>query len=356
MESVVNLDSVLDILPHRMNSTDAVAEEVWRVMNDQRFAKSRRQDLSAQAPSYIELIHRAVRKGEPVKFAIILFPFKIWRNPLKTNRQTPDFGELATLNQLASLCYAIKHKYAPGARWTILTEGEAYQELFGIPDGEFRAYLDGIRRFVTQLGEDSLFEFMPLSGVMSAFPDLPRHQARRLQALDELWANGLPSKYADYYWTFFTSQDVRDVDPETLKRLYGNGKKNGLPSPDDLTQAERSVFNRIDAEASRMMRWYLAYNQAKHDVGDGGAIQTLFPDHLYISVTDKPGRYTLHPLNNRTRLFPHHGVPVLSGRHGAVSIQWLYGVQSRPDRIRPVYLQGDSENLPFYYAEEPAND
>jgi hypothetical protein len=353
MENAVSLGSVLEILPHRMNSTDAVAEEVWRVMNDQRFAKSRRQDLTLQAPGYLDLIRRAIQKGEPLKFAIILFPFKIWRNPLKTDRRTPDLGELATLNQLASLSYAIRHKYAPGASWTILTEGEAYQDLFGVPTAEINAYLHGIKRFVSAMGEDQLFEFKPLSQVMDGFPDFTSHLAKRLVALDNLWEQGVPPKYADYYWTFFTSQDVRDVDPETLMRIYGNGKKNALPKAQDLPTGDRDVFRRIDAEASRMMRWYLAYNQAKHDVGRGGAIPTAFPDHLYVSVTDKPGRYTLHPLNNKTRLFPHHGVPVVSGRHGAVSIQWLHGARSRPDRIRPVYLEGDSEELPFYYIEDP---
>lgn len=356
METSVNLENVLGILPHRHNSTDTVADEVWRVMNEPRFAKSRRQDITTQAPAYLELIRRAVEAGEPIKFAIILFPFKIWRNPLKTNRRYPDLGELATLNQLASLSYAIRHKYSPGATWTILTEGEAYQELFGIPTDEMKAYLGRIKDFVSIMGEGKLFEFKPLSEVMAAFPDFWDHQAKRLRALESTWEEGVPDKYADYYWTFYSSQDVRDVDPETLKRLYGNGKKNGLPTADDLPPGEREIFNRIDRDAQRKMRWYLAYNQAKHDVGEGGAIPTTFPGHLYVSVTDKPGRFTIHPLNNKTRLFPHHGVPIFSAKTGLVSIQWLHGALSRPDRIKPVYLSGDVEDQPFYYLEDSASD
>jgi len=72
-----------------------------------------------------------------------------------------------------------------------------------------------------------------------------------------------------------------------------------------------------------------ATSVAKRGARQEKVIGSHFPDYLYISTTSKQDRYSFHPIHRRTRLYPHHGVPVLGS-----------------DRVDIVYL---IEDAPFYF-------
>src|SRR5207244_2692771 len=108
-------------------------------------------------------------RGDPIRFVVIGFPFKM-PNPLKTNRRCPDLGEAVFLGQMHRMTQAITGWYAPGARWTVLTEGTAFRHLLDIDETEVTAYRAGVEQLATGLGTDWI-EFLDLKSVVESFPE-----------------------------------------------------------------------------------------------------------------------------------------------------------------------------------------
>lgn len=341
----------LTVVSHNPGKNNATTiDKIWDTFKQQHFTRSTARDLQHNntETTYRRQIANFVRQERPIRLAMIAFPFKANRNPLKTNRQTPDLGELSFLSSMIRLDHAVRLDYAPGVHWTILTEGEFYQPLFEVSDEEISSYINGVKNLISLLDANELFELTPLKNVMESFPDFPGCvQAEQDRIQKEIKTNGI-REYESFFQTFLTSQDVRRHPPEMLRHIYKAGGCTG-----QLTTAELNLRNRLARKAKEMLICYTAINTAKGMVGNGrGAIALTFPDHLYISVTTKPGRYAFRAIPHDTcRLLPHHGVPVLLDNGQKVDIRWLDHIQPEIDtgKIQPIFWANDTEKLPFAY-------
>ncbi|TJZ58954.1 pyoverdine biosynthesis protein PvcA [Streptomyces piniterrae] len=124
-------------------------------------------------PHQLRRIADFVRDGAPVVFTLPGFPCKS-PNPAKVLGHLPDQGERLSLGFLDRLCGDIERIYPPGARVIICSDGHAFGDLIGVPDGHIDAYADELRLLIDQLGlaRLSVFDLRDILG------DLP-HDAKR---------------------------------------------------------------------------------------------------------------------------------------------------------------------------------
>ncbi len=346
----VTLAEALQDLPCQAVNRDLLTEQVWETIKSPQFRKSSAADLAGETEKgYKQKIRAFIDRGEPIQFVLVAFPWKVWRMPLKTNRKTPDLGELAFLSQLKNLDATIRLKYAPGTHWTFLTEGRAYLDLFDVPAEETQTYVECVKRFTRILNADHLFSFRCLRSLLDEYPEfIDRYTEIHQQLQAECSTNNgtIPKRFRSFFGTFYSSQDLRHVDIGTIRKVFHQKSADRQ----ELNAAELEIQEELGRRSKEMVLRYVAFNEAKHLVGQSGAIQDRFPDHLYISITQKAGRFTIFPIHPKAKLLPHHGVPVVR-TDGRITIDWLDSVQHSEHPFVPIFLEEDTEDVPFYYKE-----
>ncbi|RJO59487.1 hypothetical protein C4546_01915 [Candidatus Parcubacteria bacterium] len=348
---VHGFDKLTELFSANLNN-EKIIGQIWNVMQDPQFRKSSSKDLNdGSAQAYLEQIKHWVKEDLPIGFVLIALPWKCWRNPLKTNRKTPDLGEFAFLQQLKRLADEISKVYKPGASFTILTEGEVYHEIFGIPLVEILRYQMGIEKMLKANNFYLRVELRSFGEILAKFPEFPERYQEQLECISKSF-DPLADTSSDNYKIFktmLTSTEVTHLDIRTLQKIFGQriiGEEKY-----ELTPSESRIRQELESQARKLTAKYLAFNKAKHLVGKNGAIPEVFPHHLYISITQKPGRYALHAIHPKTKLLPHHGVPVWLAQQKRVEIMWLNSVLRQPNFFQPVFIENDEENLPYYYVE-----
>lgn len=361
MGEIVTTEQILRVVPAEALADGKLSEAIWKILCSKGIRKSRNGDINGDTESmHLRQIQHFIDLGEPIRIVFIGWPFKMWRNPLKTDRKIPDLGELAFVRQLVSICLSVSTVYPPGLKWTVLTEGKAYGELFEVEDHEWQRYLKRMKYFVGLYDADSMFEIGCLATCLENFPEFPRKFQDVMRGLEEefsqeklesIWNDPYRSKSRDLvsdelgqaFHTMLRSIDTQSVSVGDHLIVYG---KEGR-SPEGRHIEMRHEWAR---HARILALKYLAYNIAKNEVGERGAIQDSHPHHLYVSITRKKGRFAFHPIHNRVGRFPHHGVPVMC-LDGVLRIHYLYQVKNESDRFQPVFFDDDIEEKPFYYQE-----
>ena len=113
---------------------------------------------------------------------------------------------------------------------------------------------------------------------------------------------------------------------------------------DSLTDTQLSLLQKLSEAGEELAIRYLAFQGAKNKLG---VIPKSFPRSLYVSTTSKISRYGFHPIHRRTRLYPHHGVPILGSDRA--DIVFLKEVLENPDNYLAVFCPDDIEEAPFYF-------
>jgi hypothetical protein len=132
---------------------------------------------------------------------------------------------------------------------------------------------------------------------------------------------------------------INKVSFEDLLVVFGFGDNS-----QNLTNFEKEFAHYIKDAAKELAIKYLAIQKAKKNLD---VVGSRFQGSLYISTTVKPDRYSFHPIHRKTRLFPHHGVPILGS--DKVDIVYLGEVITSPEIYTAVYCGDDIEDAPFYF-------
>lgn len=282
--------------------------------------------------AYKVKISKFIDKGEPIHFVFQGLPFKC-HNPIETLRRTPDLGELATLQRLADINETVKQIYKEGVKFTILTEGNNYLDLFGATKEEASIYQKRCIDFSKLIGSDKLIkfiDFMDLVGNRDEFFNLSRKAESTV----------LESEIEQFIPVMMRSIPIIEkVAFEDLLEVFGYG--NPL---NNLTGFESSFKKYIKEGARDLAIRYLGIQKTKKQFD---IINKYFPDNLYVSTTSKNDKYSFHSIHKRTKLYAHHGVPVLG--NDKVDIVYFGEIITNPEIYTAVYLDGDIENAPFYY-------
>lgn len=281
---------------------------------------------------YVQRISKFISKGEPIKFVFQGLPFKC-HNPIETLRRTPDLGELATLQRLLDINETVRQVYAPGVLFTVLTEGNNYLDLFGATKKEADTYINRCKEFSNFIDKNRVInfvDFMELVGDKNKFFELAAAAeelvtSEEIEQFTPVMRRSLPI--------------INKVAFEDLLAVFGFGK-----SFDKLSEFEKDFSDYIQIGARDLAIKYLGIQKIKKKFD---VIGSHFPDSLYVSTTVKPDRYSFHPIHKKTRLYAHHGVPVLGS--DKVDIVYFGEIVTNPEIYSAVYVEGDIEDAPFYF-------
>lgn len=81
-----------------------------------------------------ERIDKFVSNGEPVRFAMLGFPFKSTNTRDKVLGPLPDLGEELTVKNFEAFNSAITAIYKPGVNITVASDGYVFNDLLGVTD------------------------------------------------------------------------------------------------------------------------------------------------------------------------------------------------------------------------------
>jgi len=100
---------------------------------------------------HLPRVRAAMSAGEPIQLVLPAFPAKS-ANPRKTLGPLPDLGEELSLRFLQERCDAIRHRYPPGAKLTICSDGRVFSDLVGVDDADVTAYRARLMVMIRELG------------------------------------------------------------------------------------------------------------------------------------------------------------------------------------------------------------
>lgn len=285
-------------------------------------------------------ISKFVEKDLPIEFIFQGFPFKC-HNPFETLRRTPDLGELAFIKRLLDINETIKQIYPPGVKFTVLTEGKSYRELFGASDQEIALFEEVCMEFCRKLGAESIIGFVDFTDLL----DDPQHYTAACKTEEEKLRDALSSGQMDEKVSQFIPVMMRSL-PRIQNVAYKDllsvfSSKTALT---DLSGCQLELLETLSNDAKDLAIKYIAIQKAKSDLK---VIDSKYPDYIYVSTTAKRNRFSFHPIHRRTRLYPHHGVPVFGP--DKVDIVFLGEVVSNSDKYTAVYCDDDVEDAPFCF-------
>jgi len=138
---------------------------------------------------------------------------------------------------------------------------------------------------------------------------------------------------------------VEGVDLEDLFAVF-----DYQLSSDSLTASQAKLRERLLSESRELAIRYLAIQHTKKALK---VISRSFPDKLYVSTISRPDVYSFHPIHRRTRIFPHHGVPVLES--DKADIVQFREIAKNPKNYVAVFCSDDIEAAPFYFLKGKQN-
>ncbi|MBZ9572508.1 L-tyrosine/L-tryptophan isonitrile synthase family protein [Patescibacteria group bacterium] len=323
---------------------------IWRQIQFFQKHGDRDIDKATKRVHYLNKIEEFVGEGEPIKIIFIAWPFKNYKNPLKTNRRTPDLGELIFVQRLLQINEAVKTEYPPGIEWTVLAEGEAYRGLLGASKEDVALYLETMKRFIKLLGGEKIIKIKDLKKAIEG-PEFNERYQKSLENLRRLKEGRTGEEWFRYrsqidpfVEVMFWSQDVTKIPLKDLIVIYYGDHYI------DMTSRHRELRAFLRDRAKEIAWKYVAFNEAKTEI-----IAKRFPQHLYFSITYKPERFCFRIPTVRP---PHHGIPVVIPK-GPVEITHLATLLIRIllgyREVVAVYVDDDQEDQPFYYKPKEAD-
>jgi len=288
---------------------------------------------------YIEKMTSYIHKDRPIKIVFLGFPFKC-HNPIETLRKTPDLGELGFLLRLLDINETVKQVYPAGVSFNILLEGSSYADFFGANTGEVELFENQLKHFVKKLEAKYTINFTNFAAVCSKFPEFENIRykeevrIRQFDKSDNQEVSGLIDVMTR------SLPVLENIPISDLLQVYDHFKGKESTLNDYQKQLKEYLY--LGAEDLAIS--YLAFQKAKNKLD---VIPKSFPNQLYFSTTTKPTRYSFHPIHRKTRMFPHHGVPLLTT--DKIDVCYLKDVLQNPEIYSAVFCKDDIEDAPFYY-------
>ncbi len=321
----------------KINDNGDVIDQIVGSLNSPIVRRGKDNIYHENMMGFKDKISRFVKSGDPIRFVFQGFPFKC-HNPFETMRVTPDLGDVAFLNRLGDINETIKQVYSPGVEFVILAEGKTYKDLFGATDEEVDHFARICTGFAGRVGLDKVVSFVD-------FVDLLEDEQGFIEACrkqeDLITRNSSTGEIVDQL-THVMMRSLPATSEIALEDLYA--VLNPRTGINELNDRQLKLFDQMMTNGRKLAIRYVAIQQIKHGLG---IIDNKFPDHVYVSTTAKRERYSFHPIHRRTRLYPHHGVPILGS--DKVDIEFLGEVLSNHTIYTAVFCSDDVEDAPFYF-------
>ncbi len=289
----------------------------------------------------IEKINYFIKKKKPIEFTILGLPFKA-PNPLKTTRRKPDLAELGFILKLLDISRLIFKIYKPGARFIILTEGTAFYDFFKVSKKEAMNHYKYLNRFIEELGISNNIKLEQLTKITFNFSKFRKKYEQNLRKTSREFTEGnkmIRKKITGVLPTLFTSINSRAHSLKDLLDIYNPEIKD-----EELPIKLRKIRSNLYKSALETGLKYYAFHKTRYDTN---FMEETFPFTIRCTLTPKPGSLGIFAINKETKLFPHHGVGVLT-RTGKITVKYEADIKRRGN-YKAIYIF--NEKTPFYYGE-----
>lgn len=284
-------------------------------------------------------------KDRYFKFSILGFPFKV-TYPLKTNRKMPDLGEVFSMNKLENLAAEI-HKIT-GTKTTIyiVTEG-AFAPLVGSKAEDAEAYEKYLQTLAKKLGFKHL-QFIPLKKMEKYFDDFPKAFKNKISENTRLLKNNDSSTKTKIDGAYPII--LRIVNPRVKKyEVLMDAYNYDIPK-EKLNPKAKKLRKFLEKYALKATIDYFSYLQLRDDANF--LTKEVGEDYLPLTVSPKPNRLGIIPIDPDVTTLPHHGVPVYFEKKQKFNIMYLIDLLRSKYKITKVFLKDDTDHEPFYYILE----
>ncbi|MBI4359404.1 MAG: L-tyrosine/L-tryptophan isonitrile synthase family protein [Candidatus Nealsonbacteria bacterium] len=342
--TIAELKEIIDRIPVSRPRIEGgtTAEKILSIFQDENYRFGPAEYIEENQNLWIEKLNYFINQSQPIQLTILGFPFKI-PVPLKTNRVLPDLGEVLSLARLKTVIDIIKDIYPPGATVTIFTEG-AFGQFTGVPRPDWIAYREFLEALNKWLAFSPALKIVDLSEMEKTVPDfIERHRQRTLE-FKKLYRQQDPEFLKKYQGTFESVLRIvstKGYDESLLLDVYNEGLKD-----EEISAEAREIRRDIKSRAHESIFQYHAYLKVRDDID---YLARAVPHALPLTVSPKPNRLGIIPVNKECIRLPYHGVPVCYPKKNLFLIEYLIDIKRRPLDYTLVYFDQDRENKPFYY-------
>lgn len=346
----INLDEIKKYLnyhklPPITLKKSQVEEQIFELFLNNNIRFGPKKYISSLKDYWLKKINYFTKKNQPLKFTILGFPFKI---PvlLKTDRTLPDMGELLSLKRLVDILSAIKKIYSPGGEVTIITE-EIFGSFNNMGDKELNNYQDFLKFLIEKLGWHKQIKLFSFSKLKEEIIDFENVFQAKINQLEQKFIMGEKNFLKKYYGAQtsllrITNTKRFNVQIKDLMVVY-NEKKSSK------NKAILRLKKLIDYYTHIMLIKYLAYLELRDEFN---FMEKNFPNSLMLSVSPKPYRLGIHPVDKNILRLPYHGVTIFDEKEKKFSIEYLIDLQRKNWSVEKNYFTEDKEDKPFFYVKK----
>lgn len=303
--------------------------------------------ITDNAEYWLNTFRYFIKQNKPLQLTILGFPFKM-PVPIKTNRTLPDMGELLSLKRLNYITELIGTIYKPGAIITIITEG-VFGRFNNMEDSEYDAYKNFLTEIITVFNwTDTLkiLELEEMEKMTDNFTKLFEEKVNKLKKLHAAKNKEFLKKYNGAKLSISRIINTRNLDITSLSLM---DVYNTSLQMTDVTPEVYKIRKYIKTMTYEMLLQYHAYLMVRDDLN---FIQKAIPHAITLSVSPKPNRLGIIPVDKNCIRLPYHGVPVYHEKRNVFTIEYLIDLMRTNKIFQKVYWKRDKEKYPFYYIQK----
>lgn len=320
------------------------AEKIYSILDNRDLRRGGRDEEWIDTKSILDKLDKMTSTDKPIEIILPALPSKN-QNPLTTRHslQEVDLGEYVLFSQLRNICSSIEDIYKPGAKITILADGQIYANLFSGGNKEaINKYRENCEKIRDEFGLQGKVEIINMETLISDRTQLTQTQEQIKKALldSETENQGKDSEFNESMKSL--QKSLLHIIPDDKNKYEEYASYISKP----LEELPEEMQKRLHETAIEYASIYLA-------MGKLNIAEHSFPDALRATVhrKKKSQQFPMRLTNRDTIIFPWHGVPVISEKKinnipKNIRIMRYGQMLSEPD-VKAIYRPGDKE--PFYY-------
>lgn len=344
-KKIINWDDILNIIsnlyfkiPKTKGKT--LEEKILNVFLHKSFLFGPKEYILDYKDYWLDKIRYFTQNEEKIKFTILGFPFKA---PLllKTTRICPDLGDVLVLNQLKNIVTSIEKIYHIGAEIYIVTEG-CFGKLNKVPKKNVILYQKFLKLMIEKLNFGKFIKILPLDKLES-YSNFKKIFNKNLKYYKQLYKNQDKEFIKKYNLAYPSIYHIVNPEVKNVKILMDVYNTN--LSSMNLPKIKK-IRERIKKDTHNAILKYFSYLKTRDDLN---FLDNEIKGALALSVSPKPKRIGVLPINKLIKKLPHHGVTVYNSKKNFFNIEYYIDLLRSNKKYQPVYLQGDFDNQPFFY-------
>jgi len=316
-----------------------IEEKIFNIFLDDNFLFGKKEYVLDYKKYWIEKLNYFTKNEKPIKFTLLGFPFKV---PLilKTIRTVPDMGDVLVLNQLKDFVLAIKEIYSPGAIVYVITEG-CFGKFTGVSRVNIEKYHHFLKKIIKKLNFESFLKIIPLDK-LETYDDFKRVYKEQIRNFNKKYIErdkDFIKRYNQAFPSIFHIINPKTKDILFLMDIYNNNLKTKY-------QKINKKKKEIEEKTHKAVINYFAYLKTRDILN---FLEKEIPNALSLSVSPKPGRIGLLPINKEINKLPHHAMTVFYEKEKKFLLHYYIDILRMSLKFQPVYLINDTEKKPFFF-------